>query len=142
MIRLQQMAQLVMHHRIQRVLRNPLQLRGDANLRGRVGRRAPALTLVAHPANREPFELLGALQLRQVGAHQQAGPLVQVLVGDIQLRGVLTAGGATLNTRQQAGNMLVYLLARARGGNEQAVRGVAVLVHAVALHADGAGAAG
>lgn len=45
MVRLQQMA-LVVHHRIN-AYSEPPQLRGDANLRGRVGH-DPTLTLVAH----------------------------------------------------------------------------------------------
>ena len=72
---------------------------------------------------------------------QMQGTGAQVLVCDRQLCGTLTAGGTTLNARQQAGDMLVNLFARAGGGNEQTVGGVAVLIHAVALHTDGAGAA-
>ena len=42
----------------------------DANLRGHVGRRTP-LTLVAHPANREPFGLCSVALRKQVGAYQR-----------------------------------------------------------------------
>ena len=131
----------MVNHRIQHVLGHALQLRGDADLCVRVGCRAPALTLVAHPANRQLLQPARGNQLRQVLLRQVQSAGTQVLVRDRQLRGTLTAGGTTLNARQQAGNMLVNLLARTRSRNEQAVGGIAVLVHAITLHADGAGAA-
>ena len=73
MIRLQQVAELVVNHRIQRILGYALQLRGDADLRVRVGCRTPALTLIAYPANRQSLQPARGNQLRQMLLRQMQG---------------------------------------------------------------------